>query len=278
MSTPPQASPRRPASRPKLDLDAGAPPARQRWRGFWATALSVVVHVAIMTLATFWIISHRERKVGLLIGQIDGPKAEELARIEGLGDPLTIERTERPSFDTRIMDTPELESPVTIGNEGKSGTGGDFPSGPGGGSTEVIQGVTIKVGDPQFTLVWDSKADLDLHVVEPDDTHLWWRNRRSNSGGLLDVDDSDGFGPENVFWNEGIGLDGRRTPNHGPPGEYKWYVRYYSGVKESIGFSYTPIATRWKVRIKNHGKETVHTGILRRPNEQSKVFTIRVGE
>lgn len=278
MSSLPQAPRRRTVARPKLELGSAPPPRRNRSREFWAVVVSTCIHGAAMLLATLWLISNKDRRPGLLVGKFDAPHAEALAQIEGLNDPLSIERTERPSFDTRIMETPELESPITIEGEGAPSSAAEFPSGGGGGSTEVVQGVTLQVGDPQFTLVWDSKADLDLHVEEPGGTHIWWRNRKSNDGGLLDVDDSDGFGPENIYWNETIGPDGARTAGKGPPGIYKWYVRYYSGVKEELGFGYTPIATRWKVRVKNRGKETVYTGILRRPNEQSKVYSVRVGE
>src|SRR5262245_22712977 len=30
---------------------------------------------------------------------------------------------------------------------------------------EQVNGVGVKVGDPQFTLTWDTRADLDLHVL-----------------------------------------------------------------------------------------------------------------
>ena len=73
---------------------------------------------------------------------------------------------------------------------------------------ENINGVDVKVGDPQFTLIWDSRADIDLHVVEPGGSEIYWENRNGGQGGELDVDDVDGFGPENFNYVLGKGPPG----------------------------------------------------------------------
>ena len=54
-------------------------------------------------------------------------------------------------------------------------------------------------GDVQITLTWDNTADLDLHVIDPQGERIAYFSPTSTSGGMLDVDDVDGFGPENIF-------------------------------------------------------------------------------
>lgn len=141
-----------------------------------------------------------------------------------------------------------------------SGGGGGFGIARFGSGGESIQGVAVKVGDPQFTLIWDTKADLDIHVLEPTGSEIYWEARNGKQGGELDVDDIDGFGPENVYWVQG----------KGPPGEYKWFVQYYGGM----GGYATP--TRWKVRIKHDDKVTVLQGKLGAIGERSRVATLPV--
>ncbi len=121
------------------------------------------------------------------------------------------------------------------------------------------------MGDPQFTLIWDSRADLDLHVLEPGGSHLFWENRDGEQGGELDVDDVDGFGPENIYW--GGGLD----QGNGPPGQYKWYVFYYGSVG---GIS---VPTHWKVRLKHEGKYTIFEGRFKSIGQQSRTYAFTVG-
>ncbi|MDB5352836.1 MAG: hypothetical protein JWN86_4083 [Planctomycetota bacterium] len=123
---------------------------------------------------------------------------------------------------------------------------------------EKFNDVQVKVGSPQFTLVWDSRADLDLHVIEPGGAEIFWEKRKGSKGGELDVDDVDGFGPENVFWNGG------------PDGSYRWFVHYYGGLG---GLA---VPTRWKLRIKQDGKVHVVEGNFDKVGEKSAVGTVRV--
>jgi hypothetical protein len=66
----------------------------------------------------------------------------------------------------------------------------------------------LGTGDVQITLRWESSADLDLHVTEPDGTEIWYADKGPTAtGGRLDVDsnvacDEDGS-VENVFWPTG---------------------------------------------------------------------------
>lgn len=75
-------------------------------------------------------------------------------------------------------------------------------------------------GDVQLTLEWESAADLDLAVAEPDGTETYFGNPGpSPSGGELDVDsnigceDDDGVpgAVENIFWPTGDAPSGTYT-------------------------------------------------------------------
>lgn len=75
-------------------------------------------------------------------------------------------------------------------------------------------------GDVQITLSWDTSADLDLWVTDPTGERIYFGNPSSNTGGELDRDDTDGFGPENVFWPRG----------QAPGGTYIVQVDHFSGT------------------------------------------------
>jgi hypothetical protein len=72
-------------------------------------------------------------------------------------------------------------------------------------------------GDVQVTLTWDNTADLDLHVIDPNGEEIYWDHTTSSSNGMLDVDDIDGFGPENIFWPK----------FKAPSGSYSVYVHMF---------------------------------------------------
>lgn len=81
-----------------------------------------------------------------------------------------------------------------------------------------------QTGDVQVSLAWDTIDDLDLHVVvNPLNSHINWRHRFGNCGGVLDVDMN--FHPgmltnkpvENIFWAHGAA----------PRAEYVVGVHYY---------------------------------------------------
>ena len=69
--------------------------------------------------------------------------------------------------------------------------------------------ISVGTGDVQINVTWDSKADLDLHVVDPSGAEIWYGGRTSATGGMLDLDSnaacqSDGPRAENVFWAGGL--------------------------------------------------------------------------
>jgi len=71
----------------------------------------------------------------------------------------------------------------------------------------------------QITLTWNTGADIDLWVTDPQGEKIYWADNTSTSGGYLDVDDINGFGPENIYWEE-----------NAPSGLYAVQVHYYGAT------------------------------------------------
>ncbi len=84
-------------------------------------------------------------------------------------------------------------------------------------------------GDVQVTSTWDNESDLDIHVIDPFGEEIYWFHPYSESGGILDYDDIDGYGPENIYWPQG----------GAPLGTYKLYLHDYvwEGNPESANYS-----------------------------------------
>lgn len=109
------------------------------------------------------------------------------------------------------------------------------------------------MGDVYVTLRWDNTSDLDLYVKDPNGTLIYYGNKRSASGGILDVDDMDGYGPENVYWPTGTA----------PRGTYTVYVEYFSG----------PLPAAYNVNINGMTKYfTVPSGTAVRTRYQLATF------
>jgi hypothetical protein len=140
----------------------------------------------------------------------------------------------------------------------------------GNGLAEKIQGVEVKVGDPQFTLIWDTQADMDIHVFEPGGSEIFWDKPHGKMGGELDVDDTDGLGPENVYWVVDQTEEGNPVIGRGPAGKYQWYVNYYGGHGGAAG------PTKWKVRVKHGEQVEVFEGTLRRIGARSRMYTFEM--
>lgn len=106
-------------------------------------------------------------------------------------------------------------------------------------------------GDLRISLMWSNHNDLDLHVVDPSETEIYYQRRRSGTGGLLDIDMNaspplQSPAVENVYW-----------PTRGAPaGRFRVYVnhfRQYDRVDE----------TPFTVRILIRGRTTDFRGSIR---------------
>jgi hypothetical protein len=110
--------------------------------------------------------------------------------------------------------------------------------------------LVVGTGDVQVTVSWDADSDVDLHVVEPGGREIYWDNRRSPSGGELDLDSNaaciiDGVRNENITWGVGSA----------PQGTYTVRVDYWSSCNLS--------ETNYTVLINNGGEIAIYRGTFR---------------
>jgi hypothetical protein len=287
-----------PPPRPAVVPEPGAdlPPGPVPWwtpeaiKG-WAGSLSL--HAVLLLILGFWYFAPRNNGPitfdSRLAGSPNGlPDGDTLTG--GLNTPLPVPMA--PSIESDVplvappltqMDSIPLEADLRFSaNKTPSAGGGDPNSNPGAGDGdgfgiarfgeggESIRGVTVKVGDPQFTLIWNTDGvDLDLHVIEPGGKEIYWEDPKGARGGELDVDNTKGYGPENVYWLvESDGPGSEKVKGPGPPGVYKWYVVYWGG------FGGIPKPTHWQVRVKHAGQVNVYHGKMKSLNEHSKLHTL----
>lgn len=123
-----------------------------------------------------------------------------------------------------------------------------------GGAYGVFQNapismISVGTGDVQVNITWDSRADVDLHVVDPLGEEVYWAHKTAVSGGQLDLDSnagcgSDGPRAENIFWASGL---------IAPRGDYTVRVDYWSNCSAA--------STNYVVTINVRGKPPqVYTG------------------
>jgi hypothetical protein len=259
----------------------------------WAGSVSF--HAVFLLILGFWAFGSPSNAPiafdSRLAGSPNGvPEGDTLTG--GLNSPLPmplapIDEKEMSLVATPLtqMDTIPLEADLRFRtNKKPSAGGGEANDNPGAGDGdgfglarfgeggEMIRGVSVKVGDPQFTLIWNTdQVDLDLHVLEPGGKEIYWESPKGDKGGELDVDNTKGYGPENVYWlvdAEGPGSEKVKGP--GPPGVYKWYVVYWGG------FGGIARPTHWQVRVKHDGQVNVYHGKFKALNERSKIYTLKV--
>lgn len=244
-------------------------------------AWSILAHAILLLILGLWYFGGKPSQVRTFDTRLAGSEFgvdEGMTNLGGLDTPVAmpdVQPTAPPTETSfsRLKQSDVAPNPLAgfQGNTGNPGAGqGDgFGLAKFGNGGEEVRGVKVKVGDPQFTLLWDSKADIDIHVVEPGGKEIFWNDPKGRQGGELDVDNQDGFGPENIYWLR-QGEDGSRELGPGPPGEYKWWVHYYGGNNG------LPAPTRWKVRIKHEGRVEVIQGRLSFPGAKSKPYTLTV--
>lgn len=109
-----------------------------------------------------------------------------------------------------------------------------------------------KTGDVQISLLWNNYNDLDLHCVfvgqDGQREHIWFSQRRSASGGELDVDRNAGRREtnrpvENIYWRKG----------RAPFGRYQVYVHYWANHGD-------PDPTPFEVNILANGERRAFKG------------------
>ncbi len=107
--------------------------------------------------------------------------------------------------------------------------GAGLGSGAGAPLTKSVSVLTVGTGEVQVNVTWNSKADIDLYVVDPSSQEIYYGRRRSTTGGELDLDSnaacaSDGPRAENVYWRGGL---------IAPRGEYAVRVNNWANCGEA---------------------------------------------
>jgi uncharacterized protein YfaP (DUF2135 family) len=113
---------------------------------------------------------------------------------------------------------------------------------------------TVGTGDVQISVTWNSAADVDLHVVEPNGNEIYYGSSRSSTGGELDLDSnascgSDGPRAENIRWPTG----------RAPTGTYTVRVDYWSNCGAG--------STDYVVRVINGSTSQTFTGTFTGPGD-----------
>lgn len=257
---------------------------------------SIAAHGVLLLILACWYFAPRvqqarvfdSRMAGSDVGVADGlsltgglnseiempqltPELAPAPTVPTLTAPVEISQPELKLKDNVAKSLRSVGGGMKNNNQG-AGNGDGFGLARFGSGGENIHGVEVKVGDPQFTLIWDNDVDLDLHVIEPGGKEIYWEDPKGapGFGGELDVDNTKGFGPENVYWLRPDENGKTAIPGPGPSGVYKWFVVYWGG------FGGIPKPTHWKVRVKHDGKVEMYTGRFRALNERSKVYTLAV--
>lgn len=84
-------------------------------------------------------------------------------------------------------------------------------------SDHVVLYSSVPKKDIKIILTWDTDGtDIDLHVINPANVDCFYGNLETQEGGKLDMDITDGFGPE-IF-----------TQSNADHGQYQVKVHYYS--------------------------------------------------
>jgi hypothetical protein len=150
--------------------------------------------------------------------------------------------------DPRRLSAQLLNTTITMTN-GTTLPGGayvfEFAAGRGqGAGTRRSRPVTVQrvgTGGVQVSVSWNSQADVDLYLVEPSGNTIYYGNRSSASGGVLDLDSNAACSPpdlrnENINW-----------PSSSPPaGTYTVRVNYWDSCEAA--------STDWLVTVRVPGQ------------------------
>lgn len=137
---------------------------------------------------------------------------------------------------------------------------------------KAVQGGHIDVptptpsgGDVQVLLSWGNYNDLDLKCSDPSGEIISYSNKRSSSGGQLEIDMNVEYPSsrnpiENIFWPTG----------GAPQGTYNVYVTYYRKHENVQEVPY-------KVTVKYGSKTEVYEGTLRSQSDVDHVCSFTLG-
>ncbi len=108
----------------------------------------------------------------------------------------------------------------------------------------------IELTAVRVVLSWDTDyTDVDLHILDPDGNHAWYSDLTGIPNGELDIDDTDGYGPETFVLMEGV------------PGTYTVKVRYFSNGENYNDTHATVVLTVNEGTPMTYGPHTFTSGM-----------------
>ena len=107
-------------------------------------------------------------------------------------------------------------------------------------------------GEVQISLAWDDYNDLDLHLFCPSGERIYFNNKKSECGGVLDVDMNvrpvSKTPVENVVWRQ-----------NAPMGTYKVGVHFYKHHRKRR----TKRLCKFRLRVVTHGQSKEYLGSIK---------------
>ena len=107
-------------------------------------------------------------------------------------------------------------------------------------------------GEVQISLAWDDYNDLDLHLFCPSGERIYFNNKKSECGGVLDVDMNvrpvSKTPVENVVWRQ-----------NAPLGTYKVGVHFYKHHRKRR----TKRLCKFRLRVVTHGQSKEYLGSIK---------------
>jgi len=126
------------------------------------------------------------------------------------------------------------------------------------GASDSITGTCTALATKLWVqLTWEENyADVDLYITEPDNSTAYYSHEQNPSGGFLDHDDTDGYGPEHYY----ISSEEGHTVN---PGSYTVRVHYFSSHSHSGSINYKILI------LKDEASYGTYTGSISTANSSS---------
>ena len=131
---------------------------------------------------------------------------------------------------------------------------------------ERLKTNSAKSGEPQISILWNNKNDLNLLVVTPNKEVIHPRNPKSSEGGILDLEmnkKGESSTPvENIYWKKGNAIKGT----------YYIYVHLF---KEHSLFKKTNLS-ECRIQVNNKGKTNEYLAQLSTQNKLQFVTQMKI--
>ena len=131
--------------------------------------------------------------------------------------------------------------------------------------TTLSKEINLTGTDLIVAISWNTdRTDIDLHIIEPNGEECYYKNNKTQSGGFMTEDVTQGFGPE-MYVNKVA-----------PEGQYELLVKYYSSDQNKLGLN-TKVLVR---TIRNWGtgneQETTQTITLKNQQQKQRIAKIKI--